>query len=222
MTVGADLRHVDTWLFDLDNTLYPDATGLWTKIGERITAYVANVTGLPSNEAYVLQKKWLVDHGITLSGLMVHHGIDPDHYHDYVHDVPLDDLDPDPELALALTRLPGRRLVFTNADEKHARRVLAYLGIASLFDDIFHIGSADYWPKPNPESFSRMVAAHGVDPASTVFFEDSERNLAPAKAIGMTTVLIGAHAPGSTADFVDFRAVELTPFLSKAQIKEAA
>jgi len=219
-TAGADLRHIDTWLFDLDNTLYPDATGLWIKIGERITAYVANVTGLRSEDANVLQKKWLVDHGITLSGLMTHHGTDPDHYHDYVHDVPLDDLDPDPRLATVLARLPGRRLVFTNADEKHARRVLAHLGIDTLFDDIFHIGSAEYWPKPNPESFRRIVAAHGVDPASTIFFEDSERNLAPAKAIGMTTVLIGAHAPASTADFVDFRAVDLAPFLATARVRK--
>jgi putative hydrolase of the HAD superfamily len=99
--VSADLRHVDTWLFDLDNTLYPEAAGLWARIGERITAYVANVTGLPTGEAYTLQKKWLMDHGITLSGLMKHHGTDPDHYHDYVHDVSLDDLKPDPELAAA-------------------------------------------------------------------------------------------------------------------------
>lgn len=219
---GADLRHIDTWLFDLDNTLYPEAAGLWAKIGERITAYVAGVTGLPTGEAYTLQKKWLVDHGITLSGLMKHHQTDPDHYHDYVHDVPLDELRPDPELAAALKRLPGRRLVFTNADEKHARRVLCRLGIDDLFEDIFHIGSANYWPKPNPESFRRIVAAHGVTPATTAFFEDSERNLEPAKAIGMTTILMGAHAPASTADFVDFRPVELTPFLTAAQVMEPA
>jgi putative hydrolase of the HAD superfamily len=220
--VSADLRHVDTWLFDLDNTLYPEAAGLWARIGERITAYVANVTGLPTGEAFTLQKKWLMDHGITLSGLMKHHGTDPDHYHDYVHDVPLDDLTPDPALAAALARLPGRRLVFTNADDKHARRVLARLGITDLFDDIFHIASAGYWPKPSPESFERIVAAHGVEPATTAFFEDSERNLAPAKAIGMTTILIGSHAPASTGAFVDYRAIELAPFLAAAQVMEPA
>ena len=221
-SAGADLTHVDTWLFDLDNTLYPEAAGLWQRIGERITAYVARVTGLPTNEAFILQKTWLHDHGITLSGLMKHHGTDPDHYHDYVHDVPLDDLKPDPELGFALARLPGRRLVFTNADEKHARRVLARLGVAEMFDDIFHIASADYVPKPTAESFERMVAAHGVTPLTTAFFEDSERNLAPAKAIGMTTILIGSHAPASTAAFVDYRTTELVPFLAAAQVKEPA
>ena len=216
----ADLRHVDTWLFDLDNTLYPEAAGLWALIGERITDYVAGVTGLPTAEAFTLQKKWLYDHGITLSGLMKHHGTDPDHYHDYVHDVPLDDLEPDPALAAALARLPGRRLIFTNADAKHAARVLARLGIADLFDDVFHIASAEYWPKPSPESFDRIVASHGVTPATTAFFEDSERNLEPAKAIGMTTVLIGAHAPAATGAFVDYRAIELTPFLAAADLME--
>ncbi len=218
----ADLRHVDTWLFDLDNTLYPEPAGLWAKIGGRITDYVAGVTGLPTGEAYTLQKTWLMDHGITLSGLMKHHGTDPDHYHDYVHDVPLDELQPDPALATALARLPGRRLVFTNADEKHARRVLARLGFADLFDDIFHIASADYVPKPSPEAFDRIVAAHGVTPATTAFFEDSARNLEPAKAIGMTTVLVGSHAPASTESFVDFRAIELAPFLAAAHVMEPA
>jgi putative hydrolase of the HAD superfamily len=222
MNEAADLRHVDTWLFDLDNTLYPEAAGLWALIGGRITDYVAGVTGLPTGEAFTLQKTWLMDHGITLSGLMKHHGTDPDHYHDYVHDVPLDELQPDPKLAAALARLPGRRLVFTNADDKHARRVLARIGIAELFDDIFHIASADYWPKPSPESFERIVAAHGIAPATTAFFEDSERNLAPAKAIGMTTVLVGAHAPNATGAFVDYRTVELTPFLDAALVMEPA
>jgi putative hydrolase of the HAD superfamily len=98
--------------------------------------------------------------------------------------------------------------------------VLARLGIADLFDDIFHIASADYVPKPSPESFERIVAAHGVTPATTAFFEDSERNLEPAKAIGMTTILIGAHAPAATGAFVDYRTVELSPFLAAAHVME--
>ncbi len=216
--LGADLRHVDTWLFDLDNTLYAQETGIWRLIGARITEWVARATGLPADEAHALQKRYLMDYGITLRGLMLHHGSDPEEYHDYVHDVPLDALKPDPALTAALARLPGRRLVFTNADDKHAVRVLARLGIADQFEEVFHIASADYWPKPSPESFSRLVAAHGITPASAAFFEDTERNLEGAAAIGMTTILVGADADNSRASFVHHRAAALVPFLETARL----
>ena len=134
----------------------------------------------------------------------------------------LEALTHDAPLLAALERLPGRRLIFTNADEVHAERVLAHLGLAHLFDDVFHIGSAGYEPKPSPEAFTRIGAAHGIDPTVTAFFEDAERNLAPAAHLGMTTVLVGAHAAASTATFVHHRTETLAPFLARAQLKEAA
>lgn len=216
-----DLRHVDTWLFDLDNTLYPASSGFMAEIEVRMTAFVQKVTGLPRDEAYALQKRYLAEHGLTLRGLMEHHGVDPAEFHALFHDLSLEALAHDPDLVLAIARLPGRRLIFTNADDVHAERVLERLGLRGLFEDVFHIASFDYTPKPDPAPFRRMASDHGVEPRRTAFFEDSERNLAPAADLGMTTVLVGADAPASTAPFVNHRTEDLTPFLSTARLMEA-
>lgn len=153
---------------------------------------------------------------------MLHHGVDPADFHALFHDLSLDLLAKDPELVAAIARLPGRRLIFTNADDKHAERVLAHLNLRGLFDDVFHIHSFGFAPKPDPLGFQRMIDAHGLTPATTAFFEDSERNLHPAAELGMTTVLVGSRALASTADFVHHRTEKLTPFLSSARLKETA
>ena len=219
---GADLRHITTWLFDLDNTLYPVESGFMREIEGRMTAYVQKVTGLERDAAFKLQKSYLAEHGLTLTGLIANHGVDPADFHKIFHDMSLEGLARDPELVAAIERLPGRRLIFTNADDVHAERVLARLGLAHLFEDVFHIGTADYVPKPNPATFERMNAAHDIAPAETAFFEDSERNLAPAHALGMTTILVGPHAPASEAAFVDYKTDKLAPFLKDARLREAA
>jgi len=218
----ADLTHVDTWLFDLDNTLYPVESGFMGEIERRMTDYVQRLTGLQRDEAYKLQKQYLAQYGLTLGGLIAHHGIDPADFHAIFHDMSLEALAHDPRLLAALERLPGRRLIFTNADNVHAERVLERLGLAHLFDDVFHIGSADYVPKPDPANMARISETHAIDPAVTAFFEDSERNLAPAAAIGMTTVLVGPNAQASTAAFVHFKTDNLAHFLERAQLREAA
>jgi putative hydrolase of the HAD superfamily len=215
---GAALGHVRTWLFDLDDTLYPADSGLMAEIERRMTDFVAGVTGLPRDQAYRLQKDYLVRHGATLLGLMQDHGVDPAEFADTYVDISLEALSHDPALVAAIAALPGRRLVFTNADERHAVRVLERLGLSSLFDEVFHIASFDYVPKPDPRVFRRMCAEHAVEPAATCFFEDSERNLAPAAELGMTTVLVGPHALDSRAPFVHFRAPRLTPFLARLRL----
>lgn len=217
-----DLTHVDTWLFDLDNTLYPEESGFMRLVEARMTDFVQQVTGLPRDEAYVLQKKYYAEHGLTLTGLIRHHGADPKDFFALHHDLSLDALAHDPELLVALAKLPGRRFVFTNADDRHAERVLAHLGLAELFDDVFHIHSFGYAPKPDPLGFQRMIDAHGLNPRATAFFEDSERNLKPAHDLGMTTVLVGAHAPASSAPFVHHKTEKLAPFLTGARLRNAA
>jgi len=222
MTASPDLRHVETWLFDLDNTLYPVESGFMREVESRMTDYVQKVTGLARDDAYRLQKQYLAEHGLTLRGLIEHHGVDPREYHALFHDLSLESLASDPELVAAIERLPGRRLVFTNADDVHAERVLVRLGLADLFDDVFHIGLSDYVPKPDPVAFQRISARHAIEPRATAFFEDSERNLAPAAELGMTTVLVGPHAPASSATFIDYKTERLAPFLKDAQVKGAA
>lgn len=217
-----DLVHIDTWLFDLDNTLYPEGSGFMEEHVGIMTDYVQKVTGLPRDEAFVLQKGYYAEHGLTLRGLMIDYDVDPNEFLALFHDASLDALAHDPELLAALSALPGRRFVFTNADDRHAERVLAHLGLDALFDDVFHIHSFGFVPKPDPRCFEQLVAANGVDPQSAAFFEDTERNLKPAHDLGMTTVLVGAHAVASTAPFVRHRTPELTPFLATARLKDAA
>ena len=218
--MSPDLSHIDTWLFDLDNTLYPEESGFMSQVEGRMTAFVAKVTGLPHDEAYILQKKYFAEHGLTLRGLMLNHGVDPADFHALFHDLSLDLLAHDADLLAALAALPGRRLIFTNADDRHAQRVLTHLGLDHLFDEVFHIHSFGFTPKPDPVGFERMIAGHGMDPHATAFFEDSERNLKPAFDLGMTTVLVGARALTSAAPFVHHKTAKLAPFLTAARRKE--
>ena len=220
--MSADLTHIDVWLFDLDNTLYPAESGFMGDVERRMTEFVVKVTGLPRDEAFALQKKYLAEHGLTLGGLMKHHGVAPEEFHALFHDLSLDVLANDQPLLDALERLPGKRYIFTNADGFHAERVLAHLKLDHLFDEVFHVHSFGFAPKPDPLGFTRMIEAHGLDPVATAFFEDSERNLKPAHDLGMTTVLVGAHAPASAAPFVTHRTEKLAPFLAGARLKETA
>lgn len=217
----ADLRHVDSWIFDLDDTLYPRESEVMALVSDRMTEFMVRFTGLPRDEAWTLQKKYFHEHGTTLAGLMAHHGLPPEEFLTFVHDISLDGLSADAELRQGLERLPGRRLVFTNGSGDHAERVLTKLGVADLFEDIFHIASADYLPKPAASTFDKMAKAFGLTPKSAVFFEDSERNLEPAAAMGMTTVMVGQHALDSTANFVHHRTSRLPPFLIGARLQES-
>ena len=189
-------------------------------VSRRMTAFVMRELDLDETAAFTLQKKYLHDHGTTLSGLMANHGVDPVVFMDEVHDISLDALAPDPALQLAIARLPGRRLVFTNGSVKHARRVTEKLGIEALFEDIFDIKACGYVPKPHPDTFASIVRHDDLDPARTVFFEDMARNLKPAAEIGMTTVLVGPRALESDAAFVHHRTTDLAAFLAAAKVKE--
>lgn len=192
------LDHIQEWVFDLDNTLYPGTSSLFPQIDERMKQFIANFLNIPQEDAFRIQKQFYRDYGTTMRGLMLNHGMEPDLYLDYVHDIDHSVLDVDHALIDLLAALPGRRLVFTNGSEKHAERVLDTLGMSHLFEGIFDIKAADYLPKPEEETYQRMIARHGVNPRVAAFFEDSHLNLGPAAAIGMTTVLVRCgpdHAP---------------------------
>lgn len=215
-----DLTHIDTWLFDLDNTLYPVESEVMTLVAGRMTDFMEKITGLPRDQARAIQKAYYEEHGTTLAGLMANdHGVDPEDFLTHVHDISLDALSPDPALLAGLQRLPGRRLVFTNGSAAHAVRVLERMEIAHVFEDIFHIAAADYIPKPARATFEKMMALHAVAAPGAAFFEDSEKNLAPAAELGMTTVLVGPHAAASTAAFINHRTNDLAAFLNGARVK---
>ena len=220
MTMSApDLSAIDTWIFDLDNTLYPPGAEFVALIEERMTDFMVGQTGLPREEAHLLQRRYLAEHGTTLAGLMANHRVDPVDFLDQVHDVSTDSLIPDERLKAGLARLPGRRLVFTNGHGAHATRVLRKLELEGLFDAVFHLETAGLTPKPNRATYDLLVQLHGLDPATAAFFEDTERNLAPAADLGMTTVLVGPHALTSTAPFVQHRTPTLPPFLETVLVQ---
>lgn len=216
--LGADLRHIRSWIFDLDDTLYPPESQFMRLIQQRINDYVVRTSGLPADEAMVVQKGYLHDYGTSLAGLMAHHEIDPHDFLAEVHDVPLDVLTPDPGLRAALERLEGPRIVFTNGSTAHARRVIERLELADLFDGLFSLEDGDLIPKPDPRTFARMAGRFGIAPATAAFFEDTVRNLEPAHALGMTTVLVGQRAHDADIPFVDHRAATLGPFLATARL----
>jgi putative hydrolase of the HAD superfamily len=219
----AELAHVDSWIFDLDNTLYPAACDLFGLIDARMTAYVARVTGLDEAEAFALQKRYFREHGTTLSGMMAEHGVDPHHFLADVHAIEMDVLSEDRRLVAAIGRLPGRKLIFTNGDHAYAGRVLERLGLSTSFEAIHDIHASAYTPKPDPSSYTTMLAALNVDPTHALFAEDMARNLKPAKALGMATLWVDngseqVDAPSSRAwdaepDFIDYRTHDLGQWL---------
>ncbi len=182
--------HIDDWIFDLDNTLYPASTRLFDLIDERMTAYVGRVTGHDPIEARRVQKGYFRDHGTTLAGLMIHHGVEPKHFLDDVHAIAMDRVAPNDRLARGLARLPGRKFVFTNGDAEYAGRVLAAIGIGDQFHGLIDIHACDYLPKPDAHGYRLLVDRFGIDPTRAVLVEDMAKNLRPARAMGMTTVWV--------------------------------
>ncbi|PZT94246.1 MAG: pyrimidine 5'-nucleotidase [Brevundimonas sp.] len=217
-----NLSHVTAWVFDMDDTLYPPEQGLMRLVQARINAYVVEAVGLEPEEAAVLQRQFLDAHGTTLAGLMANYTIDPEDFLKVVHDVPMDGIEPNPRLAEQLMRLPGRRFVFTNGARDYARRVLDRVGIADCFDGVFAIEDGDLTPKPAPSTFRRMVERFDFEPRSAAFFEDTPRNLEPAKALGMATILIGDGHGKALGDHIDHVAPDLLDFLSDLTFKDAA
>ena len=202
------LARVEAWIFDLDNTLYPAASDLFTQVRDRMTRFICERKALGFDDARALQRHYYKTHGTTMLGLMKHDGVDPHEFMDFVHDIDLASVQPSAAMRAALARLPGRRLIYTNASTRHAERVMRHLGIADLFDGIFDIVAAGFEPKPGEEAFDRMLRRFAVTAGRAAFFEDIGRNLEPAAARGVVTVLvrgsdvsITGEANGTAFDF---------------------
>ncbi|MDO5704690.1 MAG: pyrimidine 5'-nucleotidase [Paracoccus sp. (in: a-proteobacteria)] len=190
-----DFTRVDFWIFDLDNTLYHPSARLFSQIEQRMTAYVMRELGVAQPEANRLRNHYWRTHGTTLAGLMAEHGIDPMPYLDDVHDIDFSVLHPDPALATAITALPGRKIVHTNADAAYAGKVLAYRDLP-VFEAVYGVAEAGFHPKPDPRAYAAVLDAHGIDPTRAAFFEDDPRNLIVPDELGMVTVLVGHGRDG--------------------------
>lgn len=186
----ADLRHVDSWVFDLDNTLYPAECHLFAQIDARMAEFIREKIGGDHAEARRLQKHYYVKYGTTLAGLMAEHRIFPDDFLSYVHDIDHSVVPEDAALRRAIEALPGKRYIFTNGSVAHAEKTLAQIGLSGLFNDIFDIRAADWTPKPHRETYEKFLAATQVRASQSAMFEDMAHNLEAAHALGMTTVLV--------------------------------
>lgn len=213
------LGSIESWIFDLDNTLYPARVDLFALIDEKMGLYIQRLLDVDPAEARRVQKRYFIDHGTTLSGLMAHEAVDPHHFLEFVHDIDMSRLAPDPALNTALAKLPGRKLVFTNGDAAYAERVLAGLGLADAFDGLFDIHGARYRPKPHPDAYEDMCCALNVEPTRALFVEDMARNLKPAKAIGMATTWINNGSEHgnveASPEFIDFETHDLSHWLNE-------
>ena len=211
--------HVSDWIFDLDNCLYPASTGLFELIDERMGGYIERLLGCDPIEAKRVQKAHFHEHGTTLAGLMREHEVDPHHFLEDVHAIPLDRIARDERLAVGLARLPGRKLVYTNADEPYARRVLEALGVGEHFAELHDIHAAELRPKPDRHGYELLLARFGIDPRSAAMVEDMAQNLKPAKELGMTTVWVdngserGNH--GHHPDFIDLTIANVGEWLEE-------
>jgi len=182
--------HIGTWVFDLDNTLYPASCNLFAQVDRRMSEYIARMLGVPQAHARHLQKAYYRQFGTTLAGLMRVHKLPPGPFLEYVHDIDVSVVPRSPKLEAAIAALPGRRLIFTNGSRRHAENVAGKLGVLHLFEDICDIAALDYVPKPERAAFDSLLRLHGVDATSAAMFEDMPHNLEVASDIGMTTVLV--------------------------------
>ena len=228
--MSADLSHVDYWVFDLDNTLYPAECDLFAQIDQRMTSFVAEYLSLSRDDARKIQKEYYATHGTTLNGLMLNHNMDPADFLHFVHDIDLAVVPELLDLRKAIENLPGKSFVFTNGSRGHADRVVEKLGLTGAFEGHFGIEDADYLPKPNQPAFDRFHNQFGIEPKSSIMFEDLPRNLKTAHDMGYTTVLVHSekdwsHEPENArpaaknddAEYIHYLTDCITSFLKAAE-----
>jgi len=235
-TVASDLLarfdHVSTWVFDLDNTLYPADSSVWPQIEQRITLFLMQLLGVDGQSARAMQRYYYERHGTTLRGLVDEKLAEPDAFLEFVHDIDRSGLAPNPPLAREIARLPGRKLIFTNGSRNHALRTAEQLGLADIFEDAFDIVAAELIPKPADLAYDAFFRRYDVDPAKAAMFEDIAKNLIVPKARGMATILVApkigqidhrqAHDRGGFgAPHVDFVTDDLAGFLARVNAEIA-
>jgi putative hydrolase of the HAD superfamily len=223
--IAQAFRGTRLWIFDLDNTLYPSECNLFAEIDRRMSAFIQKLLGLDPAAARKVQKDLYYEHGTTLAGLMAKHGVNPEAFMDYVHDIDISPVRHAPELAQAIARLEGRKFIFTNGSVRHAERVAGKLGVLDEFDGIYDIAAGGYVPKPQPEAFKRFLEFCDGANSKAAMFEDLPHNLEPAHALGIVTVLVHSDfqdhpsqaalkEAGALPPYIQFETGDLTAFLA--------
>jgi putative hydrolase of the HAD superfamily len=216
------LHEIETWVFDLDNTLYPASCQIYVEVEARMTEFIMQALQVDREEAQALRRRYFREHGTTLRGLMLEHAMPPDQFLHYVHELDLTPVPPDPVLAAAIGALPGRKIIFTNGTARHAERLLAKLGLTEHFSGVHDIVACNYVPKPDPSGYADLVRRHAFAPERAAMVEDMAKNLAPAAALGMTTILVTGGPHHDEADLaaghIHHVVEELAPWLVAAAV----
>ena len=212
---------IDTWIFDLDNTLYSADSGIFQQVEKLMRKFIVEHLKVNINEAKNIQRRYYKQHGTTLRGLMDNHGIDPDFFLDSVHDLDYSIINPNKKLNKALLNLKGRKIIYTNANRKHADMVLDRLEITDMFEEIIDIKMMDYIPKPEIEPYKEIINKFNISPDSTIMFDDIAKNLVPASMLGFITVWIDlgyenfSDDVANSKDYLNYKTSDLPNWLSK-------
>ncbi|MDC0232244.1 pyrimidine 5'-nucleotidase [Pelagibacteraceae bacterium] len=219
-------KSIKCWIFDLDNTLYSGDTKVFDQVDKKMSKYISNKLNVSIEEAKKIQKNYFYEYNTTLNGMIKNHKIDPDEFLEFVHDIDIDFLQKDPDLAKEIEKLEGKKIIFTNGSRKHALNITKRIGIDQYFDDIFDIVNANFIPKPAMEPYKKLVEKHKIDPKLCVLVEDIARNLKPAYEMGMKTIWIENNEPWakkfSDSDFINYKTNNLSEFLKKINLVKAA
>ena len=212
-------KKIDTWVFDLDNTLYSAESGIFQQVHELMGKFVSNKLKIDLDSAKKLQSKYFIKHGTTLKGLMDNHGVEPDEFLDYVHKLDYSIIHPNNDLNKEISKLQGRKIIYTNANRQHVNEILLRLDLTNMFDEIFDIKMANYIPKPEINAYKDFIKRFNINPKTTIMFDDIAKNLVPAKNVGFKSVWIDLGIENISDDiknskqFLDFETKDLSKFL---------
>ncbi len=216
---------IDTWIFDLDNTLYSADSGIFQQVHKLMGKFIVEHLNVNINEAKNIQRKYYKKHGTTLRGLMDNHGIDPDSFLEEVHKLDYSIVSPNLKLAIDLGNLNGKKFIFTNANKKHADIILDKLQITNLFEGVFDIKMANYIPKPEIQTYEKLVETYNINPNKTIMFDDIAKNLVPASKMGFITVWIDVGHENFSDDiasskkYLDHQTKDLSNWLSDINMR---
>ena len=212
-------KKINTWIFDLDNTLYSADSGIFQQVHDLMGKFVSNHLNIDIEDAKIIQKNYYKQHGTTLRGMMDNHGVDPDHFLAEVHKLDYSIVGPNHKLNEELKKLQGRKIIYTNANMQHALDVLKRIELSNFFDEIYDIKMANYIPKPELAPYEQMVAQFDIETKSSAMFDDIAKNLVPAKNVGFTSVWIDAGYENFSDDinaskqYLDHETTNITEFL---------
>ncbi len=214
-----ELKNIKYWLFDLDNTLYSGATKVFDQVDKKMSMFISSKLNISKEEAKKIQKNYFVAYNTTLNGMIKNHKIDANEFLEFVHDIDLSFLKKDKQLEEEISKINGKKIIFTNGSRAHAINVTKRLGIERYFDDIFDIVSADFVPKPSPKTYKKIIEKYKIEPQYSIFIEDIARNLKPAYELGMKTVWIENEEPWaaefSDSNFINYKTDNLSKFLKE-------